>query len=156
MDRIVRQSARGLIFDSARRLVLIKRTKPGREPYWVAVGGGLEPGDTSVESALHREVAEEIGGGIARVHPVLLITDHLSDGIGLQHVFAARLMSMSLESRTGPEFAEPGRGIYEVVRVPATREAVSELRLLPSQLADFVRANVNGLLALLDREDPDS
>lgn len=150
MTEIIKQSARALLFDRDRRLVLIKRTKPGQKPYWVAVGGGLEPEDTDAEAALRREVFEELGGRIDQVRQVFLIADDLPEGVGLQHVFVARLTSMDLAARTGTEFAEPGRGTYEVVSVPATRDALSALNLLPPQLADFARACVHGLTALVE------
>lgn len=153
MTEIVKQSARVLLFDSEQRLVLIRRTKPEQEPYWVAVGGGVEAKDTSVEAALHREVLEELGGRMDRVRHVLVITDDLPGGIGIQHVFIARLTSMDLTNRTGAEFTEPGRGTYEVARVPATRDALAGLRLLPPRLAEFAQANLPGLLALVNEED---
>lgn len=153
MTEIVKQSARALLFDNEGRLVLIKRVKVGQEPYWVAVGGGLEPGDRDVDAALHREVFEELGGRIDHVRQVLLITDGLPGGIGLQHVYAARLTSMDLVARTGAEFTEPGRGTYEVVSIPATRDALSQIRLLPPQLAEFAQANIHGLLALVKQQD---
>ncbi|WP_435106615.1 NUDIX domain-containing protein [Nocardiopsis synnemataformans] len=153
MNEIVKQSARALLLDSEGRLVLFKRTKPEQEPYWTSVGGRLEPEDADAEAALHREVLEELGGKIDQVRQVLLITDDLPGGVGLQHVFVARLVSMNLTRRTGAEFTEPGRGTYEVVRVPATRAALSEVRLLPSRLAEFAQANVHGLLALLSQID---
>lgn len=153
MTEIVKQSARALLFDGRCRLVLFKRTRPGQAPYWTTVGGGLEPEDADPEAALHREVAEELGGRIDRVRQVLLITDDLPAGVGLQHVFAARLVSVDPAARTGAEFTEPGRGTYEVVRVPATREALSGLRLLPPRLAEFARANVRGLRALMGQAD---
>ncbi len=131
MTGVVKQSARALLFDSERRLVLIKRTRPGQEPYWVSVGGGREADDVSVEAALRREVLEELGGRIDRVRQVLVITDDLPGGTGVQHVFVARLTSMNLADRTGAEFTEPGRGTYEVVRLPASREALAGIRLLP-------------------------
>jgi 8-oxo-dGTP pyrophosphatase MutT (NUDIX family) len=151
MTEIVKQSARALLFDSERRLVLIKRIKPGQEPYWVSVGGGLEPEDADAEAALRREVLEELGGKIDLLRQVFLITDDLPGGVGLQHVFAARLVSTDLDHRTGAEFTEPGRGTYEVVSVPATHHALAAIRLLPPQLAEFTQANVHGLLALLDQ-----
>ncbi|MFY7067092.1 NUDIX hydrolase [Nocardiopsis changdeensis] len=153
MTKIVKQSARALLFDEHRRLVLIKRTKPGQEPYWVSVGGGLEPEDADAEAALHREVSEELGGKIDRVRQVLLITDDLPGGVGLQHVFVARLLSADLGQRTGAEFTEPGRGTYEVVAVPATRDTLADIRLLPPRLADFLQANLHGLLALVNQGD---
>lgn len=155
MPEIVKQGARALLFDRERKLVFIKRTKPGQEPYWVTVGGGLEAEDADAEAALHREVFEELGGLIDRVRQILLITDDLPGGVGLQHFFAARLASMNLDRRTGTEFTEPGRGTYEVVRVPATRDALSGIRLLPSQLADFTRANIHGQLASVEKEETD-
>lgn len=150
MDKIVRQSARALLFDSERRLVFFKRTKPEQEPYWVTVGGGLEPEDTGAEAALHREVFEELGGEVDGVRQVFLITDDLREGVGLQHVFVARLVSMNSSRRTGTEFTAPGRGTYEVVTVPATREGFAGIRLLPLELAEFARVNLNGLQALAE------
>lgn len=142
MVEIVQRKARALLFDEQGRLVLMKRTRPDQEPYWVAVGGGAEPEDADIEATLHREVREESGGRIDRVRQVLLIIDDRPGGIGLQHVFTARLLSMDLSARTGPEFTEPGRGAYEVVRLPATHRALSGIRLLPARLAEFARASL--------------
>lgn len=119
MSDVVRRSARAILLDGE-ELVLIKRTKPGREPYWVTVGGGVEADDDTIEAALHREVFEELGGTVDRAELVYLITDQLSGGIGVQYIFAARLVTMDLTARTGTEFSKPERGAYEVVRVPFT------------------------------------
>jgi hypothetical protein len=65
-----RQAARAILIDDDGRLVFIRRTKPGHAPYWTAPGGGVEASDESVEAALHRELAEELGAeasGAARV-----------------------------------------------------------------------------------------
>lgn len=153
MTEIVKQSARALLFDAEQQLVLIERTKPGQKPYWVTVGGGVEPQDTGIEDALRREVFEEIGGRIDCVREVFLVTDELPDGVGIQHVFVARLLSMNLDRRAGAEFTEPGRGTYEVVRVPATRDALEAIRLMPPQLDQFARTNLHGLVALVDQAE---
>lgn len=149
MTDVVKRSARAILLDGD-ELVLIKRTKPGREPYWVSVGGGVEADDESVEAALHREVFEELGGKVERTELVYLITDELADGIGVQHIFAARLVSMDLAARTGTEFSKPERGGYEVVRVPFTPAAVRELNLMPPQLAEFVTINTGAIVSVLD------
>lgn len=149
MSDVVRRSARAILLDGE-ELVLIKRTKPGREPYWVTVGGGVEADDHTIEAALHREVFEELGGTVDRAELVYLITDQLNGGIGVQHIFAARLVAMDLTARTGTEFSKPERGDYEVVRVPFTRDALRELNLMPSQLADFIATNTQAIASILD------
>jgi 8-oxo-dGTP pyrophosphatase MutT (NUDIX family) len=98
MSDVVRRSARAILLDGE-ELVLIKRTKPGREPYWVTVGGGVEADDDTIEAALHREVFEELGGTVDRAELVYLITDQLSGGIGVQYIFAARLVGLGQVGR---------------------------------------------------------
>jgi ADP-ribose pyrophosphatase YjhB (NUDIX family) len=149
MPEIVKRNARAVLLDGD-ELVLIKRTKPGRDPYWVTVGGGVEEDDDSIEAALHREIFEELGGTLEKAELIHLITDHLEDGIGVQHIFAARLAGMDLSVRTGTEFAKPERGSYDIVRVPFTADAVSELELMPPELADFVAANIEAIASVLE------
>lgn len=149
MTEIVKRSARAILLDGD-ELILIKRTKPGRDPYWVTVGGGVERDDASIEAALRREVFEELGGTLACAELVHLITDQLVGGIGIQHIFAARLESMDLAARTGTEFGKPERGGYDVDRVPFTAEAVRRLNLMPPELADFITANTEALASVLD------
>ncbi|MFI7364194.1 NUDIX domain-containing protein [Streptomyces sp. NPDC050149] len=149
MTDIVKRNARAILL-AGDELVLIKRTKPGRDPYWVTVGGGLEEDDPTIEAALHREVFEELGGKLERAELVHLITEQLEGGIGVQHIFAARLESMDLSARTGTEFAKPERGGYEVVRVPFTAKAVRELNLMPPELADFIATNTDAIVSVLN------
>ncbi|SDN09494.1 NUDIX hydrolase [Actinacidiphila guanduensis] len=149
MPHIVKRNARAILLDGD-DLVLIKRTKPGRDPYWVTVGGGVEDEDTSIEAALHREVFEELGGTLDRAELVHLITDELENGIGVQHIFAARLATMDLSVRTGTEFAKPERGGYEIVRIPFTAEDIRKLYLMPPELADFTAANIDAIISVLD------
>lgn len=56
-----RRAARAILIDDRGRLVLLKRSKRDRAPYWTTPGGGVEETDASVEAALHRELAEELG-----------------------------------------------------------------------------------------------
>ncbi|MEV0787580.1 NUDIX domain-containing protein [Streptomyces sp. NPDC050423] len=149
MTDIVKRNARVILLDGD-DLVLIKRTKPGRDPYWVTVGGGVEEDDATIEAALHREVFEELGGKLERAELVHLITDQLEGGIGVQHIFAARLKSMDLSTRTGTEFAKPERGGYEVVRMPFTAKAARELNLMPPELADFIATNTDAIVSVLN------
>jgi 8-oxo-dGTP pyrophosphatase MutT (NUDIX family) len=149
MPEIVKRNARAVLLDGD-ELVLIKRAKPGRDPYWVTVGGGVEEDDDSIEAALHREIFEELGGTLERAELIHLITDRLEGGIGVQHIFAARLAGMDPSVRTGTEFSKPERGSYDIVRVPFTAEAVSELDLMPPELAEFIAGNVEAIVSVLD------
>lgn len=149
MAKIIKRSARAILLDGD-ALVLIKRTRPGRDPYWVAVGGGVEEADRTVEDALHREVFEELGGKLRRAELVHLITDELEDGIGVQHIFAAQLASMDLSVRSGTEFDKPERGGYEIVRVPFTAQAVRGTALMPSELGAFIADNIDAIRSVLD------
>ncbi|MFI8105327.1 NUDIX domain-containing protein [Streptomyces sp. NPDC086023] len=148
---ITRRSARAILWHGD-ELVLIKRTRPGREPYWVTVGGGVEDEDASIEDALHREVFEELGGKLSRAELVFLITDSLDGGVGVQHIFAARLERMDIAARTGTEFDKPERGRYEVVRIPFTAEAIRQIKLMPPELAEFTAGNVEAITAVLDAQ----
>ena len=144
MTEIIKRSARVILLDGD-DLVLMKRTKPGHAPYWTTIGGGVDPTDVSVEAALHREVAEELGGTLHTPQLVHLITDGLDGGIGIQHIFVARLRDMDLSRRTGTEFSKPERGSYDVVRLPFTPEALAGIDLMPPQLAEFVSANITAI-----------
>jgi 8-oxo-dGTP pyrophosphatase MutT (NUDIX family) len=48
---VMRRSARAILLDGP-DLLLIKRTRPGEEPYWVTIGGGVEPEDATLEEAV--------------------------------------------------------------------------------------------------------
>lgn len=136
------------------RLILIKRTKPGREPYWITPGGGVEPGvDATVVDGLHREVDEELGAKVTDVVPAFVDTvPHTTasgeTGVKVQHFFVCRLASMDLTRRHGPEVEEPC-GEYEFVRVPFTREGIASVGLVPPALSGYLDKNIEGVLALL-------
>lgn len=147
MAEIVKRNARVILLDGD-DLVLIKRTKPGCAPYWVTVGGGVEDSDRSIEDTLHREVFEELGATITAPQLVFLITDPVGSGIGVQHIFVARLKSMDLAARTGSEFGKPERGAYEVVRIPFTATAVRSVALMPPVLGEYVAANIAALASV--------
>jgi 8-oxo-dGTP pyrophosphatase MutT (NUDIX family) len=149
---VVKRTARAILLDDD-RLVLIKRTKPGREPYWITPGGGVEPADATVVDALHREVDEELGAKVSDVVPAFVDTvEHIDDdgrpGVKVQHFFVCRLESMDLGRRHGPEVDEPC-GTYDVVRVPFTREGVTSVDIVPDSLRAYLAANIEGVRALL-------
>ncbi|SEF15326.1 NUDIX hydrolase [Jiangella alba] len=131
-------SARALLLDDAGRLVLIKRTKPGRRPYWTTPGGRVEPSDASIESALHRELMEELGATatiVAQIHVVAPTAAHPTR----QHVFLARLLTMDPALRCGPELTDG----HAPERVPIDR--LDEIDLRPAELAIVAKLVLGGL-----------
>lgn len=144
---VVRRTARAILLDGDGRLVLIRRTVPGRAPYWVTPGGGVEPGDASVEDGLHRELLEELGATATIVRQVFLASQPKDAGVAVHHYFLARLDSMDLALRSGPEFEEPVRGTYDVEHVDLRDDgALAGLDLVPAALKAFVRTNRDALL----------
>ncbi|NLU69556.1 NUDIX hydrolase [Streptomyces sp. HNM0574] len=168
---VVKRTARALLLDTGRQdgdaavpglvplggtpdLLLIKRTKPDCEPYWITPGGGVEPGvDATVVDALHREVDEELGAKVTDVVPAFVdtvhhSTAHAAHGVKIQHFFVCRLASMDLTKRHGPEVEEPC-GEYEVVRVPFTREGIASVDIVPPTLRTYLDTNIEGIRSLL-------
>lgn len=142
-----RRAARGILIDDDGRLVLIKRTKPGQEPYWTAPGGGVEPEDASVEHALRRELAEELGATAEGYQQVYLHSTPSQDGVAIQHFLVARLTSLDLALRYGSEFTKPERGGYDLDRISLHGDDVEQIDLKPEALKTFVLANREALLA---------
>lgn len=98
------------MIDDQSRLVLIKRTKPGQASYWTAPGGGVDDTDASVEVALHRELAEELGAEASGAARVFLFSSPADAGVAVQYFFVARLTNLDESARGGPEFEDPSRG----------------------------------------------
>jgi 8-oxo-dGTP pyrophosphatase MutT (NUDIX family) len=149
---MVKRTARAILLDGD-SLVLIKRTKPGLNPYWVTPGGGVEPSDGSVVEALHREVDEELGAKVADVVPAFVDTvEHIADdgshGVKVQYFFVCRLISMDPALRHGPEIDEPS-GEYEIVRVPFSRVGLASVEIVPLTVRHYLDANIEGVLGLL-------
>lgn len=81
----IRKTARILLFDSENRLLLIRMHDPNvggadgavlAEPYWVTIGGEIEPGE-DVATAAKRELMEETGLIGFRLGPPVWTTEHI-------------------------------------------------------------------------------
>lgn len=101
MESVVKRSARAIVIDDERRLVVVKRIKHGTAPYWTAPGGGVEPEDPSVEAALVRELREELGAEVDSIQQVFLVSNPVADGVGVQHFFVAVCASSIVRSVPG-------------------------------------------------------
>ncbi|MFC4060138.1 NUDIX domain-containing protein [Planomonospora corallina] len=141
-------SVRALLLDGD-RIVLFRRTVPGRELYWSAPGGHVEPGDGCLEDTLHRELLEELGATVSAVTPLTTLRCPHAEGVKLQHVYGCRLVSMDPALRCGPEFTEPGRGVYEVVRLPLDPDQIAAINLVPAELGAYLTDAVTRLPDLI-------
>lgn len=141
-----RRAARAILIDDVGRIVLIKRIKPGQAPYWTAPGGGVEDGDASVEAALYRELAEELGAKATDASQVFLFSSPSDSGVAVQHFFVVRLTSLDESARSGPEFHDPSRGGYELDRVDLRGDDLAAIDLKPAALKEFILSNREALL----------
>ncbi|MGW2251328.1 NUDIX hydrolase [Kitasatospora sp. NPDC001660] len=119
-------------------MLLIKRIRPGIDPYWVIVGGKIEPTDASPEEALLREVREEIAGEAE----ILSLLHTIEADDERQDFYLASIEKWSFEDRTGPEFSQEGRGEYLLEEIPLTTEALDATNLLPQEIATVLREAV--------------
>jgi ADP-ribose pyrophosphatase YjhB (NUDIX family) len=147
MAAIGRHSARAILIDDKGRLVLIRRTKPGQAPYWTTAGGGVEASDASLEAAMHRELAEELGAKATAASRVFLFSERREHWLAVAHFFVARLASLDIATRTGPEFADPARGAYDPDYVDLRGDALESVDLRPAEVKAFILANREALLA---------
>ena len=144
---IGRRAARAILIDDQNRLVLIKRIKPGQDPYWTAPGGGVDESDESVVAALYRELAEELGADATGASQVFLFSTPSDAGVAVQHFFVARLTKLDESARSGPEFSDPSRGGYELDRIDLHGEDLAAIDLKPVALKEFILVNREALLA---------
>lgn len=141
---------RALLITPDGDLLTIRRVRPGRDPYWVLPGGGVENGE-DLAAALARELREEVAAA-ADVHSLVYVLDH---GGHRQYFYLARARSWSASAadRSGPEFSDPASGEYHLQIVPLTAEAVAQIDLQPAAIAEFLLARLRAgtdLFALPD------
>ncbi|AGZ44195.1 NUDIX hydrolase [Actinoplanes friuliensis] len=146
MRKVIRRSVRGLLTDDTGRLLLIRRTRPGLAPYWTVPGGGVEPGDATLQDTLARELREELGAVADDLEQVFLHSSSTPEGLAVQHFFWCRLVSLDEEARTGEEFTDASRGGYDLERI--SLDEVERVDLKPKELKDFVVRNAEALLSV--------
>jgi TDG/mug DNA glycosylase family protein len=73
-EPLERSAVRAVTLDSRGRTLLIRWPRPGGQPFWIAPGGGVEPGESD-DAALHRELAEELGLAGRQLGPCIWTRD---------------------------------------------------------------------------------
>ncbi|GLX20796.1 NUDIX hydrolase [Streptomyces lavendulae] len=135
----MKERVRAVLVTADGTMLVIRRTKPDVPRYWVLPGGGVEPGDESLEAALHREIHEEIAG---KADIVRLLHTIESDE-ERQLFYLARITTWSFDDRTGPEFSAEGRGEYALEEVPLTVEGLDGINLKPEEIAHVLRGAIS-------------
>ena len=73
---IQRHAVRAILLTRAREVLLLRiRSSDCQEPFWIAPGGGLEPGETVAEG-LRRGLREELGLDAFSVGPLVWLRQH--------------------------------------------------------------------------------
>lgn len=145
----MRPSVRGVLLDHDDRLVLFRRTVPGRARYWTVPGGHVEPEDDTLEDTLHRELLEELGATVFAVRHLVTVSYPWQGEVKTQHVYGCRLLSMDPKLRHGPEFDDPARGLYEVEHVRLHRSELFARNLIPQAVAGYLSATITTLPRLI-------
>ncbi|MFB7591961.1 NUDIX domain-containing protein [Streptomyces sp. NPDC056169] len=139
----MKQRVRAILITPQFTTLVMKRVRPGSDPYWVIVGGGVEESDVTREDALLREVREEIAGDAE----IVRLFHEMENAKGEEEFFyLTRIDTWDFENRTGPEFARTDRGEYVLEEVPLTTKAIAGLNLLPEEISTV-------LCQALDRGD---
>lgn len=129
----IRQRACALIFRE-KKLLLVRQKAPTRkEPIWLPPGGGVEFGETAIETVI-REVSEETG---FEVNPVRLAAVHEFVELPYHAVelyFLAEITGGKLKTGTDPELGGDEQQILgcEFVEI----EMFSDIALYPAFLQD--------------------
>jgi len=141
---------RTVLITPANQMLAIRRQRPNTAVYRVLPGGHVEPADTSLETALLREIREELAGA-ATIHSLLRVLDEPSGC--RQYIYLARIDTWSFPDRTGSEFTDPGNGTYTLDAVPFTAEQLAVLNLKPDRIAQFLIEELRNSIDVFDLPD---
>lgn len=131
----MKERVRAILVTPNYDMLVIKRVRPGVAPYWVVPGGGVEPTDPDRETALKREIREEIAGEINLVS-LLHVLETQDER---QYFYLATIKHWSFEERTGPEFANDISGGYQLEEIPLTSDGIASIDLKPEAIGDRLR-----------------
>jgi 8-oxo-dGTP pyrophosphatase MutT (NUDIX family) len=139
---IDRPAARVLLIDPEDRILLVRFFAPNPDRHWwIAPGGGVDPGETP-EAAARRELAEETGLAEAELSPCVWVREHVFDWAGSRY----RQMERFYVARTQPFELAPTLLQHEVDQLTEYRwwsvadiAAAGDEVFAPRRLADLLR-----------------
>lgn len=121
-----------LILDN--KVILIKRTKPLEEDYFVFPGGSMEKTDESLEMAVERECLEELGVEVASKR--LLFETKRDDYV--EYFFLVDFNSGIIGTGNGPEFQAGMRYVGSHTPILVPLQNLKDLKIFPTEAKDYL------------------
>lgn len=134
-----RQAIRAILLTPEQEILLFRIKPPdGRAKFWIAPGGGMEPGET-VEAGLRRELREEVGLEHFVLGPLVWRRQHTFDWAG-KRILQREEYYVVHVPRFEPHMSDAlEMQVLDAVRWwPVAALAQATERLTPLSLADIV------------------
>jgi TDG/mug DNA glycosylase family protein len=140
LEPVDRSAVRALVLDKDDRILLVQFRDDAGQTWWATPGGGIDEGE-DVESALRRELAEEIGLDEFELGPEIWTREHTFAWRGRIHRQRDRMWLVEVPAHEPSPRVDLAAELVAEVRwwTPAELAETSET-LVPARLAELLRA----------------